>query len=184
MHTSQERIATQRQHAVSTVRIWPQKSGLFRVSTTSKPSTLFRVERIGVTRWKRSLSALPFRNSMHPRKMVVRMCIVKLISFTPRSKAQNEVFPPFVLKIAARPLFRYKQDSRLAYVPRKSGGIALINGACHLDKGHSTICMTWPEMLICPLLARLWTSRPRHATNARTIYTVLKIYGFFYVLPT
>jgi hypothetical protein len=30
-------------------------------------------------------------------------------------------------------------------------------------------------MLICPLLARSRTSRPQHATNARTIYTVLKL---------
>jgi hypothetical protein len=34
---------------------WPQKSGLFRVSIAHKPSTLVRVERTGVTRWKSSL---------------------------------------------------------------------------------------------------------------------------------
>jgi hypothetical protein len=83
-----------------------------------------------------------FRNSMHPRKMFLGMCIVKMIPFTPRSKVQNEVLTPFDLFFSASPRFRYKRQSRLAYVPRKSGGIALINGACHLDKGHSTICMS------------------------------------------
>jgi hypothetical protein len=40
------------------------------------------------------------------------------------------------------------------------------------------------KMLICLLLARSRTSRPQHATNARTIYTFLKLYKrFFYVLP-
>jgi hypothetical protein len=37
------------------------------------------------------------------------------------------------------------------------------------------------QMLTCPLLARSRTSRPQHATNARTIYTVLRIYGFFFM---
>jgi hypothetical protein len=35
------------------------------------------------------------------------------------------------------------------------------------------------QMLICSLLARLWTSRSQHAPHARTIYTVLKLHGKF-----
>jgi hypothetical protein len=37
---------------IFSVRIWPQKSGLFQVSTAPKPTTRFRVEHPGVTRWK------------------------------------------------------------------------------------------------------------------------------------
>jgi hypothetical protein len=46
-------------------------------------------------------------------------------------------FSPSVIFVSARP--RFKQHNRHAYVPLKSGGIALINGACHLDQGHSNI---------------------------------------------
>jgi hypothetical protein len=70
-------------------------------------------------------------------------CIVKMIPFTLRSNVHNEGFAPFVLFCSARARFRYKLHSRLACVPRNSGCIALINGACHLNKGHSTICTSW-----------------------------------------
>jgi hypothetical protein len=46
--------------SVCSVRIWPQKSGLFRVSTAPKPSTLFGDERTRVTRWKSSLGTYTF----------------------------------------------------------------------------------------------------------------------------
>jgi hypothetical protein len=50
--------------------------------------------------------------------------------------------------------------------------------------GHRQILHGLAQMLICPLLARSQTSRPQHAINARTKYTVSKLYGsFFDVLP-
>jgi hypothetical protein len=81
---------------------------------------------------------------------------------------------------SACPQFRCnKQHSRLAYVPRKSGGIALINGACHVEKGHRILA----QMLICRLLARLRTPNrdpgmpPMHAQ-----YTLSsKLYGSFFI---
>jgi hypothetical protein len=81
---------------------------------------------------------------MHPRKLFVGMGIVKW-SPSPLDERSKMNFIPLLSYVFARPRFRYKQHSRLAYVPRKTGGIALINGACHLDKGHNTICTSWPN---------------------------------------
>jgi hypothetical protein len=159
--------ATQR--SVRSARIWPQKSGLFRVSAAPKPSTLFKeCGRTHSRNWTEKFGGHLYW--MLPRKMFLGMCIVKMIPSTPRSKVQNEVFPPFVLFFPARPRFRYKQHSRFAYLTRKSGGIAMMNGACHLDKGHKHNLHVLAQTLIRPLLARSWTSRTQHATDARTFF--------------
>jgi hypothetical protein len=115
------------------------------VSTAPKPTTLCRVESNGITRWKSSLSTYTSSTLNASKKNVLGMCIVKMIPFTPRSQFQNEVFSLVVLFFSARPGFRYKKHSRLACVQKHWGGIALMNGACHLNQGHNTICMSWPR---------------------------------------
>jgi hypothetical protein len=84
-------------HAVCSVRIWLQKSGIFWPSMASRPTTLFGVERTGVTQWKSSLSTSSFAELDASKKAVLLgVGIVKLIPFTPRSTAQNEACLPFV----------------------------------------------------------------------------------------
>jgi hypothetical protein len=56
-------------------RIWPQKSGLFRVSAAPKSSTPLGLNAPGNSMEKFVEHRL-FRSSMHPRKMFLGMCIV------------------------------------------------------------------------------------------------------------
>jgi hypothetical protein len=59
-----------------------------------------------------------------------------------------------------------------ADLTKKSGGMALFNGADHQEKGLNTICTPVPEENL-PIAPRLAGFSPWHATFARTIYIVL-----------
>jgi hypothetical protein len=105
--------------------------------------------------------------------MFLGTCIDKMIPFTPRSKVQNEVFSAGLI-FSARPRLRYRKHSCLAYVPRKSGGIALIDGACHLDTGHSTICTSWPTCYSARTLADFKTPACHQCTHNVLCFKALR----------
>jgi hypothetical protein len=63
-----------------------------------------------------------------------------------------------------------------AYLTNKSGGIALFNGADHLEKRLAPFAHPGPDANL-PIAHRLTDFSPWHATLARTICIVLNILG-------
>jgi hypothetical protein len=88
------------------VRNWPQKSCIFRVSTAPTPSTLFRVERTGVTRWRRSLSTYTFSKLDASKKKRFWACLLSKRSPAPLDQRFKMKISPVFLIVFCSPQFQ------------------------------------------------------------------------------